>query len=339
MRKHRKHRARRLAPTLGPVVAVAVVLAATGHAHGSTAPSERSPGPRLTTPANTLATALECPQGVGADRDPVLLVPGGGGEPSLIFAAGLEPVLRAEGYPVCTVTLPDAAFGDLQVQAEYVVAAIRTMASESARPVSVIGVSQGGPVARWALKWWRDVRLLVGDVIGLAPSNHGFALAPALCGGPCPPATRQQIAGSRFLTALNRGDETPGAGRVAYSVIFSETDANVPPPFPDLRGESEDTNTAVQEICPGRQVDHGHIQYDAFAIALVLDALGHEGPARASRVASAACETRYPEGVDPVAVDLEIASALRHFFANFTVAGLTEVEPQLKSYVPGWRRG
>jgi hypothetical protein len=220
-----------------------------------------------------------------------------------------------------------------------VVASIREIASRSGRPVSVIGVSQGGMLPRWALKWWRYVRFLVGDVIGLAPDNHGISPSfAAICGVPCPPATRQQIPGSRFLAALNQGDETPGGGRVAYSVITSATDVNVPPSSSDLRGESDDSNTSIQTICPGREVDHGHIQYDAVAIALVLDALRHEGPARAARVPSAECAKTYADGIDPEEVERQGAAGFQHFLANFAIAGLTEVEPALKTYVSGWRR-
>jgi triacylglycerol esterase/lipase EstA (alpha/beta hydrolase family) len=282
----------------------------------------------LTTPAPALAAALSCPQGVRGDRDPVLLVPGATGDPAVFF--GLEPVLRARGYPVCAVTLPKAAFGDLQIQAEYVVASIRSIAARSGRPVSVISVSQSGPVSRWALKWWPDLRSLVGDVIGLAPDNHGFPLGVQLCASPCPPATRQQIPGSRFLTALNSGDETPG--RVAYSVIFSANDGTMPASTSKLNGERDDSNTRIQRICPGRRVDHAHITYDAVAIALVLDALRHDGPARALRVPNTACAKTYFNGIDPAQVDQQIAAAAQYFGANYGIAGLTEVEPPLKKY-------
>jgi hypothetical protein len=324
------------------VLAVATLAVAVGtvatEARAITA-HKGPPGPPLTTPAQELAAALSCPQGVSGDRDPVLLVPGGTGNPTFIFSAGLEPVLRAQGYPVCTVTLPLAGFADLQIQSEYVVASIRAMASRSGRPVSVIGVSSGGTIERWALKWWRDLRFLVGDVIGLAPNNHGISPSfAAICGVPCPPALRQGIPGSRFLAALNQGDETPGGGRVAYSVISSATDVNIPSPSPDLKGESDDSNTSVQTICPGREVDHDHIQYDAVAIALVLDALGHDGPARAWRVPSTDCAKAYADGIDPTEVERQIAAGFQYFLANYGIAGLTEVEPALKTYVSGWRR-
>jgi hypothetical protein len=326
-----------MARQIAVVIGLGLVFALSP-ASASALPDKSPPGPPLTTAPEELAAALNCPQGVRGDRDPVLLVPGPGGDPTFIYAAGLEPVLRDQGYPVCGLYLPEAGFGDLQIQAEYVVASIRGIAARSGRQVSVIGVSQGGLPPRWALKWWKDLRFLVGDFIGLAPSNHGFPLGAVICGPPCPPAQRQQIPGSRFLAALNQGDETPGGGRVSYSVISSATDASVPTSSSPLRGESDDSNTSIQAICPDREVDHGHIQYDAVAVALVLDALGHDGPARASRVASTECAKTYADGIDPAEVDRQVVAGLQFFFAHFADAGLTAVEPALKTYVSGWRR-
>jgi hypothetical protein len=316
--------------TKGVVSAVIGLLALSGNAaaaHANRGP--RAPGPALTTPASTLAAALSCPQGVKGKHNPVLFVPGGGGDPGFVFSP-LYPVLRANRYPVCAVTMPLANFGDNQISAEYIVSSIRAIAARSGRPVSVIGVSQGGMQPRWALKWWPDVRSLVGDVIGLAPANQGFAGAPALCGFPCPPSTRQLLPGSQFLAALNRGDETPG--RLSYSVISSATDVNEPPPLGELRGEGDDSQTQVQEICPGREVDHGHIQFDAVAVALVLDALGHAGPARASRIPTATCAKTYADLIDPAEIERQGAAGNDHFFANYSVAGLSTTELALKDY-------
>src|SRR5262245_42662322 len=164
----------RLAPAIAAAVAVVLLTMSASSSGASVGSREKPPGPSLTTPPEALAAALSCPQGVAGERDPVLLVPGPGGDPTFIYAAGLEPVLRAHGYPVCGLYLPQAGFGDLQIQAEYVVASIREIAARSGRPVSVIGVSQGGLPPRWALKWWPDLRFLVGDYIGLAPASQGF---------------------------------------------------------------------------------------------------------------------------------------------------------------------
>jgi hypothetical protein len=320
-------------PLLGSAVAaaaaVAVLALGATDASASLDARESPPGPALTTSARTLAGALSCPRRLGGNRRPVLLVPGGGGEPKFAFSAGFEGLLRANHYPVCGVSLPDAAFGDIQIQAEYVVASIRKMAARSGRQVNVVGVSLGGMLPRWALKWWPDVRALVGDVIGLAPGNHASPTLAALCNVPCPPMLRQGLPGSQFFAALNRGDETPG--RLSYSVISSATDAVFPPPAPNLKGESDDSNTQVQAVCPGREVDHGDTS-DAVTVALVFDALRHAGPARAARIPKTTCGKRYADGIDPAELDRQGAAGAAWFAANYGVAGLTSLEPALKRY-------
>ena len=313
-------------------VAAASLLVGVASAGGSVTPRNGPPGPALSTPPAKLAAALSCPRRVRRVRDPVLLVPGAGGDPISAFA-GLAPMFRAKGYPVCGVSLPDAGFGDAQVQAEYVVASIRKVTARARRPVSVIAVSSGGPVLRWALKWWPDLRSIVAeDVIGIAPANHGIGgTLVTFCGiAPCAPASRQLLPGSRFLAALNRGDETPG--RLAYSVISSATDVNVPARYSPLEGERDDSNTRVQRICPGRSVAHGEMVYDSIAVALVLDALSHDGPARASRISKAKCRGTYAGGIDPALVEQQMAEGMAFAVANYARAGLTNDEPALKAY-------
>jgi hypothetical protein len=239
-------------------------------------------------------------------------------------------VLAARGYPTCLLTLPGAGFADFQQQAEYVVAAVREIAARSRRPVSLVGVSSGGMLLRWAVKWWPDMRSLVDDVIGIAPSNRGFDLAAPLCGGPCPPATRQLKPDSGFLKALNSGDQTPG--RIPYSVISSATDGNVSPSFTVLEGDRDDSQTEVQAVCPGREVDHAHIGFDAIAIALVRDALLRDGPARGRRIAAGACSRTYPAGVDASEVEAQIAAGGANAAAKYASAGLFTAEQPLGGY-------
>ena len=312
--------------------AAALLLVGAASAGGSVTPRSGHPGPALSTPPAKLAAALSCPRRVRQAREPVLLVPGAGGDPISAFA-GLAPVLRAKGYPVCRVSLPDAGFGDAQVQAEYVVASIRRVATRSRRQVGLIAVSAGGPVLRWALKWWPDLRSMVADdVIGVAPANHGIGGAlVTLCGiAPCAPASRQLLSGSQFLAALNRGDETPG--RLAYSVIASTTDVDVPSRYSPLEGERDDSNTVVQRICTGRNVDHGEMVYDSISVALVVDALRYDGPARASRISETKCRSTYAGGVNPATVQQQLTEGRAFALANYARAGLTSVEPKLRWY-------
>ncbi len=196
--------------------------------------------------------------------------------------------------------------------------------------IAAVGHSQGGMVPRWALKWWPDVRTYVGDVIGLSPSNHGSPLVTPLCAGPCPPGVREQEPGSPFLAALNRGDETPGT--ISYTTIGSTTDTTVPFQFAALRGDSDDSNVAVQQICPGRQVSHTEIIYDAVAIALVEDALNHSGPARASRISRTTCDRTLAKGLDAGQVAAEQAQSSAYFGTALGQAPKVSAQPPLLPY-------
>lgn len=301
------------------------VLAQPG-AHASS--GTRVPGPPLTAESGDLAAALSCPE-VAGRKPPVLLVHGTGANSEIAWSKGLQPLLSRR-YDVCTLELPDAGNGRVDVAGQYVVAAIRTMAARFDRPVNLIGHSQGGMVLRWAVKWWPDLRSLVDDVIGLAPSNHGSPLVAQFCTAVCPAAYWQQGPGSRFLTALNKGDETPG--RVNYSVVYSDTDSTVPPPSPIVRRDTGDSNTAVQDICPGREVSHTQILYDAVSVALVFDALTHSGPARASRVDRSFCDRTYAAGIEEAAAEQQQKFGDAYFAARYTSAQQVSAEPALPRY-------
>src|SRR4051794_2336882 len=106
-------------------------------------------GPPLSVPAADLAKALDCPQSLsGVTRAPVLLIPGTNLEPKANFDWNYEPALNAAHIPWCAVTLPRYAMGDIQVSAEYVVAALRRMHADAGRRGSGIGHPPGGGIRR-----------------------------------------------------------------------------------------------------------------------------------------------------------------------------------------------
>jgi hypothetical protein len=95
-------------------------------------------------------------------------------------------------------------------------------------------------------------------------------------------------------------------------------------------GDGEIANIAVQEICPGRPVDHiGAATYDAVAFAIALDALTHDGPADAARIDRAVCAQAFMPGVDPNTFATDFA----HFSDGPRDAPPVEREPPLKCYV------
>ena len=255
--------------------------------------------PTLQTDPRELEAALRCGAFDNPDRPAVLLVHG-------TFTAGFEqydwtwrPILEAEGHDVCTVTYPDRGFGDMQRSAEYVVHALRRMHAESGRRVAVIGHSQGVLVPRWAIRWWPSARAAVDDFIMLAGPNQGTGAAAigdllGIIPGPTTPEVFFQFASdSAFIAALNSGDETPGD--IDYTAVYTRYDELVQPvtPVPTAAiafgaGNPRVTNVLIQDVCPGRLVDHVTIGLlDGMSFALARDAMQHPGPADVARAGGA----------------------------------------------------
>ena len=263
---------------------VAVVLAV-GPAVGV---ADAADDPPLSVPAEELAAALECVEPATPDpaKEPVLLVHGTGVTPEENWSFNYRAVLPEQGWTTCTVRLPDRALGDIQVASEYVVAAVRTMAARAGGPVDVLGHSQGGLEPRWAVRWWPGIRSLVDDLVTLAAPHHGTVVADGGCANGCAPAIQQMRPGSKFLAALNEGDETPGD--ISYTSVGTRTDQLVQPvESTALAGGA--TSIILQDLCPGRPVDHVGIVTDAPTFALVVDAFTSPGPADVARFDAAQC--------------------------------------------------
>ena len=281
-------------------------------------------GPPLSTPLATMDAALSCPGGfTHPSREPVLLVHGTGATPEQNWGSGFEPGLRAAGYDVCTVRLPGHALVDIQLSTEYVVHAIRSMHVASGRLVDVVGHSQGGLQPRWAVKWWPDVLASVDDVVTMGTPNHGTQNA-ALCTAPfqCPAATWQMKAGARFITALNAGDETPGAA--SYTNLFTQFDQAVTPPSTSATAGA--SNILLQDVCPGRPVDHVGMAVDAASFAVVVDALANAGGADRARVPASVC---MQFGVPGATYS---GSSTNGWMDDWRNGSLASAEPPLKPY-------
>lgn len=269
------------------------------------APARAATGPPLSTPADVLAAALSCtPPDRPSAAQPVLLVHGTGATAAENWGWNYARVLPALGFRTCTVELPNRALGDIQRSAEYVVHAVRTMAAASGGDVDVVGHSQGGLEPRWAVRWWDDVRASVDDLVMLGTPNHGTAVTNVVGVAGCTGSCLQMQVGSKFLTALNGGDETPGA--VAYTSVWTVPDELVQPSWPSsaatarLAGAS---NLAVQSLCPGRPVDHLGLVADAVVHDAVVDALRNPGGAEPARFFTPAdCLRAAFDGADPVAL-------------------------------------
>ena len=297
-------------------------------------------GPPLSVPAADLDAALECSRDslAGLEQNPILLVHGTNLEPHSNFDWNYARDFEARGFAFCMVTLPVYGLEDIQVSGEYIVHSIRTMAERSGRDVDIVGYSQGGMVPRWALRFWPDTRALVGDLVGLAPSNHGTVDSDATCEQPCPPAHRQQASQSEFIAALN--SRTESFGGIDYTSIYTRYDEIVVPNFDDngsssLRtGEGRRTNVALQDVCPTNTADHLAIgTYDAVGHALVIDALTHDGPADPGRIELGVCAMPFQPGVDPATFATDLANFLRVIGESGSAVESTTTEPPLKCYV------
>ena len=279
------------------------------------------------------ADRLQCPDTfTHPEQEPLLLVHG-------TFTNAREnwgwnwQLAHADDMDVCTVTLPDRSLGDMQVQGELVAQAIREMADRSGGQVDVMGHSQGGLHPRWAVKWWPEVRTLVDDLVMLGAPNHGTeasAIAPPVgCFASC----WQMGPDSAYIGALNRDDETPGD--ISYTSIYTLFDELVLPQVPESTSALEPadnlTNIAVQDVCPGRPVEHAGLMADLAAHEIAMDALVHPGSADVTRINPlVACAGVFFDGVDPVGQWPDIMRA--DFDDGFPDFHNEPTEPELRDY-------
>jgi len=217
---------------------------------------------------------------------PVLLVPGYGG--GTVVLEQLAARLRSEGRTATVLRLPGDGTGDLGAQSDRVAVAADAALSAGAPSVDVVGFSTGGVVARlWASRGGAEQ---ARRVVTLAAPHHGSELA-GLAGvvlpDACPRACRELVPGSDLLALLNQGDETPDGPR--WVSIWTEDDQVVTPPSSARLDGALDV--VLQEVCPGRRVDHGALPADPVVTALVVGALAVPEPTRREivRLARPAC--------------------------------------------------
>jgi triacylglycerol lipase len=301
------------------------------------ADARSSSEPALTIPTATLRQAMHCKGKLaGAAHDPVLLVHGTFGWGAINWGWNYQKVLPTKGWPACTVDLPEHGAGDIQRASQYVVYAVRNMATRSRRKVALVGHSQGGLEIRWALRWWPGLRPLVSDVITLAAPNGGALYTNVHCGTPnsCAASLYQMRSDSNFLKALNRGAARGAVAGIPFTAISTADDnVFVTPSEAGLRGA---VNIRVQDLCPAHHVDHVSLAFDGPAYAIALDALRHPGAARLSRINRAVCQTDTMPGVTRAEANQMLAEYNTILAKALGPNGArAESEPPLLCYVTG----
>jgi triacylglycerol lipase len=344
----------------------AILLALAGCSGTSTSSGSGAPGmtgaksefasePPLEISQEALDANLLCTGYTHPDKPAVLLVHG-------TFTSGYEqydwtylPLLADRGYDVCTVTYPDRGFGDAQVSAEYVVNALRRMHAKTGRKVAMIGHSQGVMVPRWAIKWWPSARDAVEDFVMEAGPNHGInpvlittsALLTSLgfsSAAGQPEVVYQFYSDSDFMKASNAGDETPGD--IDYTALYTQFDELVQPasPIPTAavdfgKNNPKVANLLLQDICPGRLVDHVTIGLtDRLAFELMLDAISNPGPANLERAGGAAKLCGLAAIIPDQIIAPEIVTGMVQVMMHESASSipnphLASAEPPLKAYV------
>ncbi|MEV6108359.1 alpha/beta fold hydrolase [Streptomyces sp. NPDC051940] len=287
-------------------------------------------GPALNTPAATLNAALSCSANLAnATRTPVLLIHGTSSTPQESWSWGYQRALGMEGYPVCTVTLPERSGINVTVQAEYVVNAVRSMYGTSGRKIAMLGHSQGAFYPLWVLRFWPDLAAKVDDAVALAGPLDGAAAGNVLCvTGSCPEVGWQLRQGSDTIAALRRAPLPAGP---AYSSIATYNDEIVFPQ-PSTARMPGVTTSMIQDVCPLRVVGHAGLLADAVGYALFKDAITHTGPADADRVSGLTCFAGTFDNVDLLAAPANIFVTGAYFALNTLTAPKVGSEPPLPAY-------
>lgn len=305
----------------------------------SYAPVDR-PGPPLSVSEHDLEAALTCHGDLDGSHDVALFVPGTTMTPEENFSWNWFRAMDQLERPYCGVTVPEKGMGDIAVSAEYITHSIRTIHERTGRQVDVLGHSQGGMSPRFALRFWPDLRAMVDDYVGFAPSNHGGLVVDAMCPPVvgCSPALHQQTFDSEFTQAVNSRQETFEG--ISYTVIYTRLDEFIQPNLDDsgtssLRtGDGEITNIALQDVCPGSVSEHLLVgTSDPVAHALAMDALDNPGPADPARVPPAVCTQAFMPGVAPATFATDFAEAATKVAQQLLLARRTPSHPDLPDYV------
>lgn len=190
----------------------------------------------------------------------VLLIPGHGGGPASL--AALQDALQSDGWTTQIVDIQDGS-GDIAGYARQV-ADLAGRYAEQGTPVSLVGYSMGGLIARQAV-----ASGAAGDVVRVATigtPHYGTSLAgigALVNSAACDLACQQMAPDSDFLAGL------PEAGDPKrWLAIYSENDDVVRPA--DTAALAGATVARIQDYCPANTDTHGDIVVDPFTTRAIV---------------------------------------------------------------------
>jgi hypothetical protein len=138
----------------------------------------------------------------------------------------------------------------------------------------------------------------------------------------------QYSAGSAFIKALNRQPLPAGPSYTAVATLLDEL--VVPQPAASMKpGVS---TVFVQQLCPGRLVEHAGLLGDAVAFAIAVDALDHPGPANAARISRSVCRAALLPGIDVAGYQTAVPVFVSNFIATALTATWVTAEPPVRPY-------
>ncbi len=316
-----------IAAATGLATSMAPSAASAAHVPAASIAASVVAGPSLTTPKSRLAAAFHCTSNIATSpKKAVLLVHGTVATPAEDFSWNYNKTLPDHGYPYCTITIPDRALGDLQVNVEYVVHAIRRTYELSGKKIAIIGHSQGASLPAYALRIWPDLAPKVDDFISYAGAfENGTQAGNLVCAVPCATAFKQFTPGSTFLTALAQHPMPAGPSYTSFATRYDEV--VFPQPAASRLIAPGARNYVVQDLCPLDVSEHLTIIAEKPLVQLTLDALANPGPGQLARVGKLRC------GLDPRV--LQSVPSLLTFGLGFLTtypAQLTTTEPPLRPY-------
>ncbi|KAI9623076.1 hypothetical protein KEM48_009695 [Puccinia striiformis f. sp. tritici PST-130] len=265
----------------------------------------RNPGDAPWTQAeSSYRNMIACPLGIHhSQRGIVLLVPGTAGNASEVYkSSAYYQLLPSEGFDICWVDTPNYSISDMQLSAEFVAYAIKSLAPQSIKSggkINIVSYSQGGPNVQWASTFWPSIHNLVRGHISLSPSMRGTASNILLCpgsnlAGGCLPSILQQSMGSTYMNAANSQKDNRSAAYalIPSTIIYTTSDEIVTPQWGELASSRliGASNIALQQICPlSFNVDHFAMPGEVGAYGIALDALLTGRPAQASTIDRSYC--------------------------------------------------